>query len=185
MDVALSKKLDDEALHPETRHGAQGRRGSGDGETVSKTDNLSFSEDTARHTGQSTRNVQRDVALSKKLDGEAMYPETKHGGDRKSEGRSSSQNAHLKSFAEDTGQAMKRHIWPVYPGCRGNEREHMIALIEIPHQRPARLHWYDGRNGNTDWEQLCPIGHITRNRIASPSADDDRVRPGEEEGAAT
>ena len=33
----------------------------------------------------------------------AMYPETKHGGDRKSE-KSKGQNVHLKSFAEDTAQ---------------------------------------------------------------------------------
>ena len=52
-----------EALHPETKHGASGRRGSGKGESVSKNDNVTFSEDTAAKTGKSRRTIERAVAL--------------------------------------------------------------------------------------------------------------------------
>jgi len=56
-----------EALHPETKRGAVGRRGSGKGETVSESDKLSFSDDTAAHTGTTSRTVERAVELGNKI----------------------------------------------------------------------------------------------------------------------
>ena len=47
------------AIHPETKKGAVGRRGSGKGETVSESDNLSFTDDAASKTGVSSRTVRR------------------------------------------------------------------------------------------------------------------------------
>jgi ParB family chromosome partitioning protein len=61
-----------EALHPETKRGATGRRGSGKGETVSRSDSLSFTDDTAAKTGTSRRTVERSVALAEKLDDQAV-----------------------------------------------------------------------------------------------------------------
>jgi len=74
-----------------TQRGAVGRRGSGKGETVSESDNLSFSEDTAAKTGKnrqsdnlsfsqdtaaktgkSKRTVERDAAVGAKLDDKAV-----------------------------------------------------------------------------------------------------------------
>jgi len=62
------------ALHPETKHGAMGRRGSGPKARISKNDKLSFSEDTASKTGRSRRSIERDVALGEALDEQAVEP---------------------------------------------------------------------------------------------------------------
>jgi ParB family chromosome partitioning protein len=53
-----------EALHPETRQGAQGRRGSGGGEFVSRTDTVSFSDATAEQIGATARTVRRAVQIA-------------------------------------------------------------------------------------------------------------------------
>ncbi len=49
------------ALHPETRQGAQGRRGSGEGEYVSKSEVSSFSEDAAKKLGVAPRTIDMTV----------------------------------------------------------------------------------------------------------------------------
>ena len=51
-------------LHPETKKGGVGHRGSGDGEEISVSDNLSFTENTASATGKSKRTVERAVQLA-------------------------------------------------------------------------------------------------------------------------
>ncbi len=61
-----------EALHPETKKGAQGGRGGKKNES----DNLSFSKDTAAKTGKSERTVQRQVAVAENLD-ESVQEELK------------------------------------------------------------------------------------------------------------
>ena len=48
-----------EALYPQTKHGANGRRGSGNGVTVSRNDTMSFSENTASQMSQSERTIER------------------------------------------------------------------------------------------------------------------------------
>jgi ParB family chromosome partitioning protein len=55
-----------EAMHPETKKPKGGRPKKNSAETAP------FSEDTAKATGKSKRSVQADVALSKKLDDEAV-----------------------------------------------------------------------------------------------------------------
>jgi N6-adenosine-specific RNA methylase IME4 len=54
-------------LFPETKQGASGRRGSGKKEYVSKTDNLSFSDETAKQTGLSDRTVRRKTARAEDI----------------------------------------------------------------------------------------------------------------------
>ena len=58
-----------EALHPETKQGAQGGRGSGEGAWVEERqdDVLSFAEDTASQTGKSRRTVERAVEVAEKI----------------------------------------------------------------------------------------------------------------------
>jgi N6-adenosine-specific RNA methylase IME4 len=51
------------AKFPETKHGGAGRRGSGNGQTVSENEIVSFSEDTAKKTGVSRRTIEHDVKI--------------------------------------------------------------------------------------------------------------------------
>lgn len=57
-----------ETLYPQTRNGANGRRGSGNGAMISRNDKLTFSEDTADKMSKSRRVVERKVLI-----GAALY----------------------------------------------------------------------------------------------------------------
>ena len=56
-----------EALYPETKHGASGQRGSGAGKTISKNEKNSFSEDTAKKVGKTTRTIEQEVRIAKNI----------------------------------------------------------------------------------------------------------------------
>jgi DNA modification methylase/ParB-like chromosome segregation protein Spo0J len=64
------RKVIYEALHPETKNGAQGRRGSGAGQRVevSEKETISFSEDTASKAGVSPRTVRHEVQIATNID---------------------------------------------------------------------------------------------------------------------
>lgn len=72
LHAALAGGHLEEALHPETRDGAQGGGVGGKG-TRTKTENgkLPSASDTAAKTGKTRRTVERSVALAEKLDDQA------------------------------------------------------------------------------------------------------------------
>jgi len=61
-----------EQLHPGAKQGQHGRRGSGKGEQISKSDIPSFSEDMASKVGKSRRKFERDAQVGAALDDAAV-----------------------------------------------------------------------------------------------------------------
>jgi ParB family transcriptional regulator, chromosome partitioning protein len=56
-----------EQVHPETRQGQQGHRGSGDGEYISESEIISFSDDAAEKIGASKRTIQQEIQIATNL----------------------------------------------------------------------------------------------------------------------
>jgi len=78
---------------------------------------------------------------------EQLYPETRHGGDRKSKAaKSSGNNCHLIAFAEDTAQKMGKSARTV--------RQYMKAAERIPHDLRKQLRNTDVGKKITELDRL-------------------------------
>jgi ParB-like chromosome segregation protein Spo0J len=99
-----------EALYPQTKNGANGHRGSGNGATISRNDMLTFSEDTASKMSKSRRVVERKAFIGSVL-------------------------ADVDHRLEDTAIAGNQRALLTLAQMEEDEREEVIELLETREAR--------------------------------------------------